>query len=129
MKNWANRYCPHGSVTRFSVTRLLVGNSPLLAVIYFSPTFTHSPRNAVLYQDKILVRQLGLQPYEQSPRLCMNSPIPAMKVPLMNLAGRALSGIYPRAGRKSGALLMPGDIPVIQSDRGGQVTYTGRGNR
>ena len=77
-----------------------------------------------MYQDKILVRQLGLQPYEPISQ--------AMHEFTDTRDDSTLDEIwlvehYPvftqgQAG-KAEHILMPGDIPVIQSDRGGQVTY------
>ena len=81
-----------------------------------------------MYQDKILVRQLGLQPYEPISQ--------AMHEFTDTRDDSTLDEIwlvehYPvftqgQAG-KAEHILMPGDIPVIQSDRGGQVTYHGPG--
>lgn len=83
-----------------------------------------------MYQDKILVRQLGLQPYEPISR--------AMHEFTDTRDDSTLDEIwlvehYPvftqgQAG-KAEHILMPGDIPVIQSDRGGQVTYHGPGQQ
>ncbi|EBF6316031.1 lipoyl(octanoyl) transferase LipB [Salmonella enterica] len=83
-----------------------------------------------MYQDKILVRQLGLQPYE------------AISQAMHNFTDMRdenshdeiwLVEHYPvftqgQAG-KAEHILMPGDIPVVQSDRGGQVTYHGPGQQ
>ena len=83
-----------------------------------------------MYQDKILVRQLGLQPYEPISQ--------AMHEFTDTRDDSTLDEIwlvehYPvftqgQAG-KAEHILMPGDIPVIQSDRGGQVTYHGPGQQ
>ncbi len=55
------------------------------------------------------------------------SPGKVLAIVLMKSGWSALSGIHPRSGGKSETHLIPGDIPVIQSDRGGQVTYHGLG--
>ncbi len=83
-----------------------------------------------MYQDKILVRQLGLQPYEPISQ--------AMHEFTDTRDDSTLDEIwlvehYPvftqgQAG-KAEHILMPGDIPVIQSDRGGQATYYGPGQQ
>ncbi len=83
-----------------------------------------------MYQDKILVRQLGLQPYEPISQAMHeftdtrdeNTPdeIWLVEHPPVFTQGQA---------GKAEHILMPGDIPVIQSDRGGQVTYHGPGQQ
>ncbi len=130
MKNWAKsilsawfcnsllRYPAHGRVT------------PSLAVIYFSPLLLILHGDAVLYQDKILVRQLGLQPYEPISRAMHEFTDTRDESTLDEIW---LVEHYPvftqgQAG-KAEHILMPGDIPVIQSDRGGQVTYHGPGQQ
>lgn len=74
-----------------------------------------------MYQDKILVRQLGLQPYEPV-SLAMheftdtrdeNSYDEIWLVEHYPVFTRGQAG-------KAEHVLMPGDIPVIQSDRGGR---------
>lgn len=81
-------------------------------------------------QDTILIRNLGLQPYE---------PISRAMHEFTDTRDDAtpdeiwLVEHYPvftqgQAG-KAEHLLAPGDIPVIQSDRGGQVTYHGPGQQ
>ncbi|MEC5342207.1 lipoyl(octanoyl) transferase LipB [Brenneria populi] len=83
-----------------------------------------------LLQDKIIVRQLGVQPYE---------PVSRAMHEFTDLRDdRTLDEIWlvqhlpvftqGQAG-KAEHLLTPGDIPVIQSDRGGQVTYHGPGQQ
>jgi len=79
-----------------------------------------------LYQDTILVRQLGLQPYEPVSQAMHEftdtrdentlDEIWLVEHPPVFTQGQA---------GKAEHLLMPGDIPVIQSDRGGQSTYHG----
>lgn len=83
-----------------------------------------------MYQDKILVRQLGLQPYE--PISCAMHEFTDTRDD-STLDEIWLVEHYPvftqgQAG-KAEHILMPGDIPVIQSDRGGQVTYHGPGQQ
>jgi len=78
--------------------------------------------------NTLIIRQLGLQPYE---------PIwHAMQDFTNNRTEQTLDEVwllehYPvftqgQAGKVE-HLLMPGDIPVVQSDRGGQITYHGPG--
>ena len=83
-----------------------------------------------MYQDKILVRQLGLQPYEPV-SLAMheftdtrdeNSHDEIWLVEHLPVFTQGQAG-------KAEHLLTTGDIPVIQSDRGGQVTYHGPGQQ
>jgi lipoyl(octanoyl) transferase len=47
--------------------------------------------------------------------------------PGRNLAGRAPAVFTQGQAGKAEHLLLPGDIPVVQVDRGGQVTYHGPG--
>ncbi|MDY3580927.1 lipoyl(octanoyl) transferase LipB [Enterobacter kobei] len=83
-----------------------------------------------MYQDKILVRHLGLQPYEPVSQAMHDFTdsrddttldeiwlVEHLPVFTQGQAGKAVH------------LLMTGDIPVIQSDRGGQVTYHGPGQQ
>ncbi|WP_318374292.1 lipoyl(octanoyl) transferase LipB [Enterobacter sp.] len=83
-----------------------------------------------MLQDTILIRHLGLQPYE---------PVSLAMHEFTDTRDDAtpdeiwLVEHYPvftqgQAG-KAEHVLMPGDIPVIQSDRGGQVTYHGPGQQ
>ncbi|MBJ7221709.1 MULTISPECIES: lipoyl(octanoyl) transferase LipB [unclassified Brenneria] len=83
-----------------------------------------------LLQDKIVVRQFSVQPYE---------PVSLAMHKFTDLRDdKTLDEIWlvqhhpvftqGQAG-KSEHVLMPGDIPVIQSDRGGQVTYHGPGQQ
>jgi lipoate-protein ligase B len=83
-----------------------------------------------LYQDKILVRHLGLQPYEPVSQAMHDftdsrddltpDEIWLVEHPPVFTQGQA---------GKAEHVLVPGDIPVIQSDRGGQVTYHGPGQQ
>ena len=83
-----------------------------------------------MYQDKILVRHLGLQPYEpvsQAMHDCTDrrddtTPDEIWLVEHLPVFTQGQAG-------KAEHLLMTGDIPVIQSDRGGQVTYHGPGQQ
>ena len=83
-----------------------------------------------MYQDKILVRHLGLQPYEPVSQAMHDftdmrddtTPDEIWLVEHMPVSTQGQAG-------KAEHLLMTGDIPVIQSDRGGQVTYHGPGQQ
>ena len=83
-----------------------------------------------MYQDKILVRHLGLQPYEPVSQAMHDftdmrddtTPDEIWLVEHMPVFTQGQAG-------KAEHLLMTGDIPVIQSDRGGQVTYHGPGQQ
>jgi len=83
-----------------------------------------------LYQDKILVRHLGLQPYEPVSQAMHdftdsrddNTPDEIWLVEHLPVFTQGQAG-------KAEHVLVPGDIPVIQSDRGGQVTYHGPGQQ
>lgn len=80
--------------------------------------------------NTIIVRQLGVQPYEPVSRAMHDftdsrsedtpDEIWLVEHPPVFTQGQA---------GKAEHLLMPGDIPVIQSDRGGQVTYHGPGQQ
>ena len=81
-------------------------------------------------QDTILIRNLGLQPYDPVSR--------AMHEFTDTRTDETLDEIWlvehppvftqGQAG-KAEHVLAPGDIPVVQSDRGGQVTYHGPGQQ
>ncbi|MGO3908590.1 lipoyl(octanoyl) transferase LipB [Huaxiibacter chinensis] len=83
-----------------------------------------------MYQDKILVRHLGLQPYEPVSRAMHDftdtrdetSPDEIWLVEHYPVFTQGQAG-------KAEHVLVPGNIPVIQSDRGGQVTYHGPGQQ
>lgn len=75
-----------------------------------------------------LIKQLGLRPYEET--------FEAMRTLTQARTAGTADEIWllehPRVFTQGQAgkpehLLMPGDIPVVQSDRGGQVTYHGPG--
>lgn len=83
-----------------------------------------------MLQDTILIRHLGLQPYEPV-SLAMHdftdtrddtTPDEIWLVEHHPVFTQGQAG-------KAEHVLMPGDIPVIQSDRGGQVTYHGPGQQ
>ena len=84
----------------------------------------------LLQPDKIILRQLGLQPYEPVSQAMHNftdrrteaTPDELWLVQHQPVFTQGQAG-------KAEHLLMPGDIPVVQSDRGGQVTYHGPGQQ
>lgn len=83
-----------------------------------------------MFQDKILVRHLGLQPYEPISQAMHEftdsrdentfDELWLVEHPPVFTQGQA---------GKTEHILATGDIPVIQSDRGGQVTYHGPGQQ
>lgn len=81
-------------------------------------------------QDTILIRQLGRQPYEPVSQAMHDftdtrDETTADEIWLVEHDPVFTQG---QAG-KAEHVLVPGDIPVIQSDRGGQVTYHGPGQQ
>lgn len=81
-------------------------------------------------QDTIQIRQLGLQPYEPISQAMHDftdtrDESTADEIWLVEHERVFTQG---QAG-KAEHVLVPGDIPVIQSDRGGQVTYHGPGQQ
>ncbi len=81
-------------------------------------------------QDTIQIRQLGLQPYEPISKAMHDftdtrDETTADEIWLVEHERVFTQG---QAG-KAEHVLVPGDIPVIQSDRGGQVTYHGPGQQ
>ena len=83
-----------------------------------------------LQHNNLIVRQLGLQPYplvSEAMHTFTNrrDDDSADEVWLVEHSPVFTQG---QAG-KAEHVLMPGDIPVIQSDRGGQVTYHGPGQQ
>lgn len=75
-----------------------------------------------------LIKQLGLRPYEETFEAMRaltqaREPETADEIWLLEHPRVFTQG---QAGKPE-HLLMPGDIPVVQSDRGGQVTYHGPG--
>lgn len=83
-----------------------------------------------MQQPVIIVRQLGLRPWEpvsqamhqftDSRQADTPDELWLVEHPPVFTQGQA---------GKAEHLLMPGDIPVVQSDRGGQVTYHGPGQQ
>jgi len=83
-----------------------------------------------LSQDTILIRNLGLQPYDPI-SLAMHEFTDARDETTPDeiwLVEHHPVFTQGQAG-KAEHVLAPGDIPVIQSDRGGQVTYHGPGQQ
>ncbi|HEY3590867.1 MAG TPA: lipoyl(octanoyl) transferase LipB [Buttiauxella sp.] len=81
-------------------------------------------------QETIQIRQLGLQPYEPISQAMHDftntrDETTADEIWLVEHQRVFTQG---QAG-KAEHVLVPGDIPVIQSDRGGQVTYHGPGQQ
>lgn len=80
--------------------------------------------------NTLIVRQLGVQPYEPvsqamhefTDRRDDTTPDELWLVEHPPVFTQGQAG-------KAEHLLMPGDIPVVQSDRGGQVTYHGPGQQ
>ena len=78
--------------------------------------------------DQLLVRELGLQPYEavwQRMQRFTDTRTPETRDEIWLLQHEPVF-TQGQAG-KAEHLLNPGDIPVVQVDRGGQVTYHGPG--
>lgn len=83
-----------------------------------------------LQQHTIILRQLGLQPYAPVSQAMHNftefrtdaTPDEIWLVEHQHVFTQGQAG-------KAEHVLMPGDIPIIQSDRGGQVTYHGPGQQ
>ena len=83
-----------------------------------------------MQHNKILIRQLGLQPYEPISQ-AMHEFTDARDEDTLDeiwLVEHHPVFTQGQAG-KAEHVLVPGDIPVIQSDRGGQVTYHGPGQQ
>lgn len=92
----------------------------------------HFSNNVMTYlqQNTIILRQLGLQPY-QSVSLAMHNFTDRRD---SNTSDELWLVQHPRVftqgqAGKAEHILAAGDIPVIQSDRGGQVTYHGPGQQ
>ncbi|WP_127957945.1 lipoyl(octanoyl) transferase LipB [Serratia microhaemolytica] len=83
-----------------------------------------------LQQNNIIVRQLGLQPYQPVSRAMhhFTDNRDQFTTDELWLVEHLPVFTQGQAG-KAEHLLMPGDIPVLQSDRGGQVTYHGPGQQ
>ena len=83
-----------------------------------------------MYQDKILVRHLGLQPYEPVSQAMHHFTDSRDDTTLDEIWLVEHLPVFTQGqAGKAEHLLMTGDIPVIQSDRGGQVTYHGPGQQ
>ena len=82
-----------------------------------------------MQQPLLIVRQLGLRPGNLSLLLCTSLPIDATPIRLTSSGWWSTIRFYSGRAGKAEHLLMPGDIPVVQSDRGGQVTYHGPGQQ
>ena len=83
-----------------------------------------------MQHNKILIRQLGLQPYEPVSQ-AMHEFTDARDEDTLDeiwLVEHHPVFTQGQAG-KAEHVLVPGDIPVIQSDRGGQVTFHGPGQQ
>lgn len=81
-------------------------------------------------QQRIVLRQLGLQPYEPVSRamhLFTDTRTPETQDEIWLVEHQKVF-TQGQAG-KAEHVLLPGEIPVIQSDRGGQVTYHGPGQQ
>ncbi len=81
-------------------------------------------------QQRITLRQLGLQPYaavSHAMHLFTDTRTPDTQDEIW-LVEHPKVFTQGQAG-KAEHLLFPGDIPVVQSDRGGQVTYHGPGQQ
>jgi len=101
----------------------------LLCDILFAPVFPFRG-DVVLDLNTLLVRQLGVQPYEPVSQAMHDftdhrdetTPDEIWLVEHQPVFTQGQAG-------KAEHVLVPGDIPVIQSDRGGQVTYHGPGQQ
>lgn len=83
-----------------------------------------------MYQDKILVRHLGLQPYEPVSQAMHDFTDSRDETTLDEIWLVEHLPVFTQGqAGKAEHVLVPGDIPVIQSDRGGQVTYHGPGQQ
>lgn len=83
-----------------------------------------------MYQHKILVRHLGLQPYEPVSQAMHDFTDSRDDTTLDEIWLVEHLPVFTQGqAGKAEHLLMTGDIPVIQSDRGGQVTYHGPGQQ
>lgn len=83
-----------------------------------------------LQHNKIILRQLGLQPYEPVSQAMHRFTDNRSESTLDELWLVQHQPVFTQGqAGKAEHVLMPGDIPVIQSDRGGQVTYHGPGQQ
>ena len=78
--------------------------------------------------EKTEIRRLGLQPYEATYRQMREFTLARRPETLDELWFLQHPPVFTQGqAGKPEHLLAPGDIPVVQSDRGGQVTYHGPG--
>lgn len=83
-----------------------------------------------MQHNKILIRQLGLQPYEPVSQAMHEFTDARDEDTLDEIWLVEHHPVFTRGqAGKAEHVLVPGDIPVIQSDRGGQVTYHGPGQQ
>ncbi len=92
--------------------------------------FSYNLAIIILQPDKLIFRQLGLQPYE---KIFQAMHVFTKRRTLTTLDEVWLVQHQPvftqgKTGKEE-HLLMPGAIPVIHTDRGGQVTYHGPGQQ
>lgn len=81
-------------------------------------------------QDTIQIRQLGLQPYEPVSQAMHEFTDTRDDTTLDEIWLVEHERVFTQGqAGKAEHVLVPGDIPVIQSDRGGQVTYHGPGQQ
>jgi len=78
--------------------------------------------------DRLVIRQLGVQPYEPVWRAMQHFTETRTEAIADELWVLQHPSVFTQGqAGKAEHLLAPGDIPVIQIDRGGQVTYHGPG--
>lgn len=78
--------------------------------------------------DRLVIRQLGVQPYEPVWRAMQHFTETRTEATADELWVLQHPSVFTQGqAGKAEHLLAPGDIPVIQIDRGGQVTYHGPG--
>lgn len=83
-----------------------------------------------MQHNKILIRQLGLQPYEPVSQAMHEFTDTRDDTTLDEIWLVEHHSVFTQGqAGKAEHVLVPGDIPVIQSDRGGQVTYHGPGQQ
>jgi lipoyl(octanoyl) transferase len=84
----------------------------------------------VLDFNTLLIRQLGLQPYEPISQAMHDFTDTRDETTLDEIWLVEHQPVFTQGqAGKAEHVLVPGDIPVIQSDRGGQVTYHGPGQQ
>ncbi|KYP96310.1 lipoate--protein ligase [Sodalis-like endosymbiont of Proechinophthirus fluctus] len=84
----------------------------------------------MIVSESLVIRQLGLQPYERVSRAmnCFTNDRNTASTDEIWLVQHPQVFTQGQAGKVE-HLLQPGTIPVIQSDRGGQVTFHGPGQQ